>query len=117
MQCRRPASSLRYVSRKAIIDGRESDAKTVLRAETSARYSGAMELPAAVEATSFADSAVEAAYQEARTRFVAARPTASGGAWLVVSLVAFAAIELAQSGSIAKLILLVAVLLFHELGH
>src|SRR5437764_1045470 len=76
-----------------------------------------MELPAAVEATSFADSAVEAAYQEARTRFVAARPTASGGAWLVVSLVAFAAIELAQSRSIAKLILLVAVLLFHELGH
>ncbi len=65
----------------------------------------------------FDDPAVEEAYQAARARFVAPKAAQQGGVWLLVTLVVFAALELVQRGSIAKLVLLVGVLLFHELGH
>jgi len=72
---------------------------------------------AAVESPTFDDPALEQTYQAARTLFVAPKSATSGSAWLLISLVTFAALELAQHGSVGKLALLVAVLLFHELGH
>lgn len=71
---------------------------------------------AAAEAP-FDDPALEQAYQAARPLFVAPKATSAASAWLLGSLAIFAALELAEHGSITKLVLLVAVLLFHELGH
>lgn len=72
---------------------------------------------AAVAEAAFLDPATEETYQAARTRLLAPTSGPSGSVWLVLSLLAFAALELVQRGSISNLVLLVAVLLFHELGH
>lgn len=73
--------------------------------------------PQPADTAPFPDPALEEAYQRARAIFLAPKASAAGGAWLLATLGVFAVLELVQHGSVAKLVLLVAVILFHELGH
>jgi hypothetical protein len=89
-----------------------------VESNNAAESNGTVESSAAVVEPAFADPSTEETYQAARSRLIAPSTSGpSGSVWLVLSLVAFAALELVQRGSISNLVLLVAVLLFHELGH
>jgi hypothetical protein len=68
-------------------------------------------------AAAFDDAALEAEYQSARECFVHPAALQQNGLWLLGSLALFAVLALVRGGSIANLVILVAVLLFHELGH
>jgi Zn-dependent protease len=65
----------------------------------------------------FEDPSVEAEYQFARRKFLQPSPAHGKLIFLLVSLAAFTVTRLADGGSIERLAILVAVLLFHELGH
>jgi len=84
----------------------------------ASRYSGRMEPSiAAPSSYEFADPALEAEYQAAYARFVQPSAGQSSGLWLLVTLGLFAVADVAQGRSLQQLVILVAVLLFHELGH
>lgn len=80
-------------------------------------YRAPMELGAFAESSQPFDDAREAEYQAARARFVEPAAGRASGLWLVISLVVFAAADVAGGRSLDKLVILVGVLLFHELGH
>jgi Zn-dependent protease len=65
----------------------------------------------------FDDPALEDQYDQERRALVEPAQGMYGGALLVLTLAAFVVTQLRSEGSLGKLVVLVSVLLFHELGH
>jgi Zn-dependent protease len=65
----------------------------------------------------FADPALEEQYDQERRALLEPAQAVNGGALLVLTLAVFVLTQLRSDGSAWKLAILVAVLLFHELGH
>ena len=74
-------------------------------------------LPAAGLEGRFDDPALEDQYDQERRALLEPAQGMYGGALLVLTLAAFIVTQLHSEGSLWKLAILVAVLLFHELGH
>lgn len=78
----------------------------------------AMETSAAVDhANAFEDPARESEYEAARARFVQPATSQANALVLLGSIGLFVAADVARGRSLRELVIFVAVLLFHELGH